>query len=62
MCILNYLFLFVISLLFFQKDETKMDKTICILTNFHKICIRQASSEASVQNAINKGKLWNMLK
>ena len=52
--------------IFFCSFLTKKDKTVCILTNFHKICIRQAlgvnSYEASVKNAINKGKLWNMLK
>ena len=49
MCTINYLFLFVIWLLFFQKDETKKDKTICILTNFHKICIQQASGRENAR-------------
>ncbi len=49
MCSPNYLFLFLILWLFFQKDETKKDKTICILTNFHKICIQQASGRENAR-------------
>ena len=62
MCNPNYLFLFLILWLFFQKDETKKDKTICILTNFHKICIRQALKRETCEAHIIISKVWNMLK